>query len=302
MQHQWEAEEIIEPALALQLVQEQFPELGAKKIRLLGAGWDNTAFVINDEFIFRFPRRKIALPLLETEWCFLPKLRARLPVKVPVPKWKGVPSSHFPWVFIGYKMLPGFTACHVNLTEDEREALAEPIGRFLQVLHATPSSEISDCHIPADNLSRVDPIQMELKIRKNIEEISLLGLCEKEKIFELLESVQNTRKPASSVIVHGDFYVRHLLVDEKHALCGVIDWGDVHFGDPAIDLAIAHSFLPPSAHAEFKRAYGKISDETWELAKLRAIMSSTFIILFGHHTKDPAILREGLRALEVMER
>lgn len=159
MPHQWEPEQIIEPPLALQLVQEQFAELRAEKIRLLGAGWDNTAFVINDDLIFRFPRRKIAIALLEAEWCFLPKLAARLPLPIPHPRWKGNPTAHFPWLFVGYKMLPGFTACHVNLTEEERGNLAEPIARFLAVLHATPLAEISNCHIPRGNLSRIDAIQ-----------------------------------------------------------------------------------------------------------------------------------------------
>lgn len=298
MPHQWEAEQTIEPSLALQLVQEQFPHLHAEKIRLLGAGWDNTAFVINEEWIFRFPRRKVALPLLEAEWCFLPKIGRRLPFPIPIPEWKGVPSGDFPWLFIGYKMLQGFTACHMNLSEDERSSLAEPIARFLAILHATPSSLIATCHIPADNLSRIDPAQLHSKIQKNVEELALLGLVEKQEILERLASIKRTRSPAATAIVHGDFYVRHLLVDENHKLCGVIDWGDVHYGDPAIDLAIAHSFLPPAAHAKFKQAYGNISNETWELAKLRAISSCTYLALFGHHAKDPALLREGMRLLQ----
>ena len=72
MSHQWDPEQIIEPPMALQLIRDQFPELEPKHIRLLGAGWDNTAFIIDEELIFRFPRREIALPLLEAEWCALP--------------------------------------------------------------------------------------------------------------------------------------------------------------------------------------------------------------------------------------
>ena len=85
-----------------------------------------------------------------------------------------------------------------------------------------------------------------------------------------------------------------------HDLVGVIDWGDIHVGDPAIDLAIVHSFLPTSAHAKFREVYGKISEETWSLALLRAIYSSTLLILYGHHSKDPVIFREGLRSLKII--
>jgi hypothetical protein len=47
--------------LALQLIKGQFPELSAENIRLLGPGWDNTAFIINEQLILRFPRREIAM-------------------------------------------------------------------------------------------------------------------------------------------------------------------------------------------------------------------------------------------------
>jgi len=296
----WEPEQVIEPPLALQLIQEQFPELSAKHIRLLGTGWDNTAFAVDDEFIFRFPRREIALPLLEAEWCALPRLAHRLPLPIPVPKWKGSPTSSFPWPFIGYRMLPGFTACYANLPEDQRVSLAEPIARFLSVLHATHQSEISSCHIPGDNRSRIDGTLLIEKIHKNFEELSLLGIEQKKQLESTVKSLQHFRPPMSTCVVHGDFYVRHLLVNENHHLCGVIDWGDIHFGDPAIDLAIAHSFLPVEAHKVFVRAYGEVSDATWALAKLRAIYSSTLLVLFGHHSGDPIIMREGLRSLKIM--
>lgn len=301
MTHQWEPQQIIEPLLALQLIREQFPELSAKNIRLLGAGWDNTAFIIDEELIFRFPRREIALPLLEAEWCALPKLASRLPVLIPIPQWKGSPTSNFPWPFIGYRLIPGFTACYANLLENERAALAEPIAQFLALLHATPKSEFSECPIPENNQSRIDGSLLTTKIEKNFEELSLLGLLENRKELEfIVQNLQHFRTPVNSFLVHGDFYVRHLLIDQKHTLVGVIDWGDIHWGDPAIDLAIAHSFLPAQAHQSFIKAYGDISEETWALAKLRAIYSNTLLTLFGYHSNDPNIMREGLRSLKVM--
>lgn len=301
MAHQWEPQRTLESPLALELIREQFPSLSPMKIRLLGAGWDNTAFVVNEDLIFRFPRREIAIPLLEAEWCILPKLAPRLSLSIPNPQWRGAPTTRFPWPFIGYKMLSGITACHAHLSEEEREALAEPIARFLSELHATPPTIISDCSIPGDNRSRIDWKITIPKVMKNIEELTRLNLIENRDSFEsLVQSLQNLRAPMTSVVVHGDFYVRHILVDQAHHLSGVIDWGDVHLGDPAMDLAIAHSFLPISAHQKFRETYGAISQDTWSLALLRAIYSSTLLVLFGHHSNDPDILREGLRSLTIM--
>lgn len=297
----WEAEQTIEPPLALQLIKEQFPELQPQNIRLLGVGWDNTAFVVNEDLIFRFPRRAIALPLLEAEWSLLPKLAPQLPLPIPFPQWKGNPSAQFPWTFIGYRMLTGFTACYANLTEKERSSLAEPIASFLKQLHTLPTEEISHCKLSNDNAPRIDGLLLIQKIHKNFEELSFLGLLPHQKQLEkVIEKSQHFRRPLLTAIVHGDFYVRHLLLDEKHHLTGVIDWGDVHLGDPAIDLAIAHSFLPQEAHACFLKHYGDVSDETWCLARLRALYSSTILALFGHHSGDPSLAREGLRSLHVI--
>ena len=302
MARQWEAEQTIEPALALQLIQKQFPELGATKIKLLGTGWDNSAFLVDESLIFRFPRREIALPLLETEWCILPKLAPLIPLPIPVPRWKGSPALGFPWPFIGYRMLPGVTACYANLSEKERAQLAEPLGRFLATLHAMPLSIMDGCPITEDNKERIDGSALTKKIIANFQELSGLGLLKNEKqLLAVLCHSQNFRAPVSSHLVQGDFYVRHILVDDKRHLAGVIDWGDVHIGDPAIDLASAHSFLPIEAHSQFRKAYGDISPETWTLAKLRALYGSSLLCLFGNHSGDKTLVREGARALNVMQ-
>lgn len=301
MSRQWEAELTLEPNEVLVLIQNQFPELKAEKIRLLGAGWDNTAFIINEELIFRFPRREISLGLLEAEWALLPKIASLLPVSIPIPRWRGSPSDCFPWPFIGYRMLSGFTACYANLSENQRESLAVPIAQFLSALHKIPPHKTKDFMFYGDNFSRVEGSSLTQKIHLNLQEMELLGLLqEKDKLYSLIERLQSYRAPIMDTFVHGDFYVRHLLLNEKHDLVGVIDWGDMHIGDRAIDLAIAHSFLPISSHALFQKTYGPISKETWNLSKLRALFSSSMLALFGHHSKDPSLLREGLRSLTIM--
>ena len=300
MTHLWQPDQTIEPFLALELIQEQFPLLNANQIRLLGAGWDNTAFVINEEIIFRFPRRKIALPLLETETELLPKLKKQLPLPIPFPEWIGKASSKFPYPFIGYRMLPGVTACYANLKEDERAKLAIPIAHFLSTLHAVSPQVMGNWEIKQDNLSRINGHLLIPRLQKNLDELSLLNLLKNRKQIELAieQASSHFREPKATSLVHGDFYIRHMLVDEKHNLCGIIDWGDIHVGDPAIDLSIMFSFLPLKAHDQFIKTYGLISQETLSLAKVRAIFSSTYLLLFGHHTNDPDLVREGSFSLE----
>lgn len=93
------------------------------------------------------------------------------------------------------------------------------------------------------------------------------------------------------VVVHGDFYVRHLVV-ENSRITGVIDWGDLHLGNPAVDLSIARSFLPPEAHEEFQTVYGPISDAAWKLAGMRATFYGLALASSGLETGDRMIESE----------
>jgi len=293
MSQLWDPEQTIEPDEALAIIGEQFPTLKPQKIALLGVGWDNTAYLINDVWVFRFPRREIAVALMEAESALLPKIAPLLPLPIPTPEWIGTPGEGFPWPFAGYRYLKGSTACRMQLTDKERFALAEPIAQFLVVLHSLPVQHYP--LLPTDTIERLKVGRMMKGLKGRLEELYLLGKIEhKEPFLERLGSEDDYIKPTAFTLVHGDFYARHLLVDKRSQLTGVIDWGDIHRGDPAVDLAILPSFFPKAGQEIFRNVYGKISSETFKLAQLRALYSSCHMAVYGHHVQDNAIEGEGL--------
>ena len=75
--------------------------LSGHAIAPLGAGWDNTAYLVNDTWVFRFPRRSIAVELLRNEAALLPALAPRLPLPIPQPCYLGEPDGRYPWCFAG---------------------------------------------------------------------------------------------------------------------------------------------------------------------------------------------------------
>src|SRR5262249_35607241 len=107
----WDPEVAVGPALARQLLEQQFPEVASEPIEVLGRGWDNTVFTVGGEWVFRFPRREMVLPGIRNEIEFLPELAQLLPVSIPVPELVGVPSEAFPWPFFGARLLPGVELC-----------------------------------------------------------------------------------------------------------------------------------------------------------------------------------------------
>ena len=104
---EWDAEVTVDGVLVRSLLSEQFPELDARSARLLGEGWDNSVWVVEESWAFRFPRRAIAIPGVEREISVLPRLAPLLPAPIPEPRFVGTPSERFPWPFFGAPLLAG---------------------------------------------------------------------------------------------------------------------------------------------------------------------------------------------------
>ena len=97
--------------------------------------------------------------------------------------------------------------------------------------------------------------------------------------------------------MHGDLHFRHLLVDGGTA-SGVIDWGDLCRADPAIDLPLYWSFVPPAGRAAFLDAYGEVNETQLLRARVLSIQLCAVLAHYGHSEDQPAILRAGLDGLE----
>lgn len=301
MNRPWLPERAVDEPLACSLIERQFPDIAPVTLKLLGVRWDNTASLVNSACVFRSPRRQAAVDLLETERRLLPSLALQLPLPIPVPSWHGEPSDAYPWPFAGYPFLEGRTACDATLNEQQRMNACDQIAGFLVKLHASRAGDAKSFGARPDALDRLNVVRRTPPLRQRLEELNRLGLLDNlPRLLELLDSVQAARRPAGTTLVHGDCYARHLLVDKANRLCGVIDWGDVHLGDPAIDLAVACSFLPPSSRSAFERIYGSIDEETWKLATFKALQTAAFIVSYGHDAGDKALVEEGRTSLRYL--
>jgi len=289
----WQAERRVDPALARRLVRAQAPGVAARTVALLGEGWDNTVYLVDGELVFRFPRRQFGADVVATEIAVLEAVAGRLPLAVPEPRFRGAPTPEFPWPFAGYTYLAGRTACGAALDDAQRAALAASLGRFLAALHATP---VAGLDLPGDRLGRMDVERRLPFARERLAALVAAGLvADAAPWAPLLEDLP--RGPRPKCLVHGDFYVRHLIVDPHGAPAGVIDWGDTHVGDPAGDLMIAASLLPPAARAEFEAAYGDIDEASWRLARFRALWHGASVALYANAIGAHDLLQEALSGL-----
>ncbi|MGB1013086.1 MAG: phosphotransferase, partial [Nannocystaceae bacterium] len=292
----------VTPELACTLIGEQFPSLRPVHATPYGAGWDNTAYLVNDRYVFRFPHRAVAVPLLAAECRVLPAIAKNVHLQIPAPMFVGKPSPRFAWPFAGAPEVPGQTACRARLSPRQRARQAQPLARFLAALHRLTPAEVPG--VGHDHFHRSDLARRIPQVYERLAEARQRGLVGYHARYEaILEAVPMDAVMRTDVLVHGDLYARHLIVDPRGDLTGVIDWGDAHRGDPHLDLALAHSFLPPRARAVFLETYracgdgSSIDPHTWELARYRSLYSSLTIAVYGHDIGDAALCAEGQWAL-----
>lgn len=280
---EWDADWEISASVVNELVARH---VDAHSCVRFGEGWDNVAFLVDDTWVFRFPRRKVAVRLLETEIAVLPRL-PELPIPIPRPVHVGEPSELFPHPYAGYRKLSGVTACRTQLDDATRSACAEPLARFLRTLHAAEPP----VGLPADEFGRMDLERRFEQVRERFREVIDAGeLATDAPWRRMLADAPVDYVTPATVVCHGDLYDRHLLLDQG-ALCGVIDWGDVHRGDAAVDLSVAHRFLPPAALERFREVYGSVPEPTWVAARFRALHHSVACLRYALDVGDRDLAR-----------
>jgi aminoglycoside phosphotransferase (APT) family kinase protein len=297
----WAAEIEVTAELAARLVAARFPQLGAPSLTPLGEGWDNAAFLVNGQWVFRFPRRAVAAELIETEARILPLIAPELPLPVPVPVFVAEPIAGYPWPFAGYAMLPGTPLSRNRLCERDETACASSLGAFLRALHAIDAEPLVAAGLPGDKIGRLDHARMRPKFLERLDALHAAGLVrERNALIAFLDRVAPAGPRSDRLaVVHGDLYARHVRMDEDLRVSGIIDWGDLHLGDPALDLSIAFSAISPQARGAFFEAYGADDRRSLELARYRAIYHCAMVVHYGLRVGDAELIEAGTKGLEV---
>jgi aminoglycoside phosphotransferase (APT) family kinase protein len=99
------------------------------------------------------------------------------------------------------------------------------------------------------------------------------------------------------VLAHGDLHVRHLLVDDTGSATGVIDWGDVCLGDPAVDLSLGYAAFTGPARAAFLSAYGGVGADRELRARALAVRLSALLTAYAAAQGRPRLLAEARAGL-----
>ena len=179
------------------------------------AGWDYKVLIVDDTWVMRWPRHRLAVEEIEREVELLPALAPLLPVAVP--RFEYV--SREPWL-VAYRLIRG----EPLVAEDP-----DGVRAFLEALHAVDVDSI-----PAE---RPDWLETYARQADEFRRVVLprLDPDERPRGEALLAGVE-TLTGFLPALTHSDLGPGHLLARDGE-LVGVIDWGDARIGDPAIDYA-----------------------------------------------------------------
>lgn len=303
----WTPERVVERDAARAVAERYMP---VTRLEHLGEGWDNTAWLCDGAVVFRFPRRRVAVPLLEQEIAVLGELapqlagfldpgsetdparalRVRKPLAITAPIYSGHDDDG--WPFAAYRFLPGEALASAKQEPDA--ALGRTLGEFLRALHAARVT----APLGGDVWRKVD-VGARLEATRALGRQA--GVALPEAIVTEALAVPLAGRP--TVVVHGDFDARHVLLDAGGNATGVIDWGDVHRGDPATDLAVAFSALSGPARAACLHAYANFEGlpGTLALARFRALHVSLAVLAWARDTGDSRLEASARHSLARVE-
>ena len=227
------------------------------------AGWDYRVLIVDDAWVVRWPRHRLAVEEIEREVELLPVLAPLLPVEVP--RFDYV--SREPWL-VTYRLIRG----EPLVAEDP-----DGVRGFLEALH---SVDVDD--VPADRPDWLETYREQADEFRRVV-LPLLDADERPRGEALLAEVEMLTgfRPA---LTHSDVGPSHLLVRDDR-LVGVIDWSDARIGDPAIDYA----WLLNGPFGDWD-----VEEELRRRARIYHRLGPWFEVHYGEFTDQPEWVRSGL--------
>lgn len=260
----------IDERLLRDLLQDQHPDLAGLELKAVDGGWGNQMWRLGPALALRMPRTEDAPEILEREHRLLPGLAARLPLPISEPARLGRPSERFPHTWLVTTWVHGTPADLAPITDP---ASAVVLAEFLTALHTEGPADI-----PANDGRDAPLDQMGGYFEQTLERHPDVDADRARAVWRAALAAPAWDGPG--VWVHGDLHPANVVVKDG-GLAGVIDFGDVFVGDPAIDLAAAWILLPDGAAEAFFDAYKAADEATMLRARGLALVKALVLLQIG---------------------
>ena len=154
-----------------------------------------------------------------------------------------------------------------------RGKAAEGLATFLLSLHVP-----AEAGVPVNSVRGVPLRDRDAAVRERLQDrVRYPQAAELEAVWTQAREAGAWHGPA--MMLHGDLHPGNILLEADGSLAGVIDFGDVGAGDPAVDLAAGWLMFDAGARQRFIGAFGSLVDrDTWTRARGWALVLSTAML------------------------
>ena len=239
-------------------------------------GTDNGIWRLGDDLVVRLPRIGRAEGQVIQEAMWLPRLRPALfPIAVPVPVAIGEPAEGYPYRWAVHRWIPGDAAGPDTIDDPVAFAvdLAEAIGRLQRI---PVDATAPPARGRARPLSHYDE-----STRRAIDGAShLIDATAATAVWE--EALAAAAFDGPPLWVHGDLEGNCLVREGR--LGGVVDWGSLCVGDPAVDVQVVWSPLFTETSRSVFIATLAIDDATLARSRGAAIHQACAALPYYLHT------------------
>jgi aminoglycoside phosphotransferase (APT) family kinase protein len=233
----------------------------------------NALYRLGEELVVRLPRVQGWADDLVKEARWLPTLAPALPLSVPTPIAMGMPADGYPFDWAIYRWLPGGSL--QDARQLDLDQVTEALVEFVRAIRNIPLDDAPRSRRDRPLADRDAEVRAAVAaIGDSLDCHAALGAWE--------QSVGAEPWGRESVWTHGDLLPPNLLTEEG-LLTGVIDFGNMGAGDPAVDLIPAWTVLSGEHRATFRAALPD-SDDTWLRARGMALHQALLIIPYYAET------------------
>lgn len=212
---------------------------------VLGQGLDSTAYLVNNEYIFKQSKHDEARNNLKREIRVLNYLKGKITLQIPDIEYYSQEYS-----VCGYKEIKGNKLSpdiYNSFSDDEKDTLAQDIALFLREMHAIPLPDIDGLELHVIDDYRSDYETLREKVYDKIPDKS------KKQIDDLYKRILNDKRISQydKALCHNDLSCNHILIQDNKAV-GIIDFGDAAVTDRDKDFV----YLLEESSEEIGRDFG----------------------------------------------
>ncbi|MGG5369334.1 phosphotransferase family protein [Enterococcus sp. AZ196] len=215
---------------AMKQIKQEYPGLIIEDLRYLGTGFDSEAFLLNDAYVFKFPRHIRAAKNLYKEALVLREIKDQVPLKVPEICYVGKSEQPNQLKFIAQEKIEGVpldAEILATLTDDRKEEMAKELAAFFKALHRIEwKTQVNNLEVNKNTKAAY-----EYEVIKEAA-YPLLNESVKQEIDEVYDKLLKQEFHYNKCLIHNDFGASNVYYDPvSDKICGLIDFGDIALYD-----------------------------------------------------------------------